>query len=329
MIDNNIKQTLCENNKEVLDIIGIINKGYILQKQLIEYILKLEIAPTEYGARKIIADLENGEIIKKINFLDTNNQFILLKKFGIRFIKGKVDSQSVGAIRTVTTNRRYYKSILLNHYILKKLEDKNVLEYSKKNGIMKLLKALNSNIGISNMDIYNKFKSSNQNFYVLLKEIEDKKINDIEKATNAKKAKKNGEIVEKIKHQKPTKSETRAKLRTNANLDLLEKNNVFLFNLYSRKAIFTLLDTDENLTENKINDILIGIYYFITGFIGNIEIVVNIVVWEKNYINRIKKENILSKFKKDTGVNNDLMDIYFISADMKKNYMGNKLKVAD
>lgn len=329
MIDNNIKQTLCENNKEVLDIIGIINKGYILQKQLIEYILKLEIAPTEYGARKIISDLEQGEIIKKINFLDTNNQFILLKKFGIRFIKGMGDSQSIGAIRTVTTNRRYYKSILLNHYILNKLKEVKVLEYAKKNGMVKLFKGMNCNIGNANIDIYNKFKSKNENFYVILKESEDKKTKSIEKATNAKKAKKNGGIVEKIKSEKLTKNETRAKLRNNANLDLLQKNNVFLFNLTTNKAIWGLIDVDQNLTETKILDILIGIYNFSWGLLGNIKITLNVLVWEKDVMNRIKEENIINSFKKVTQTTNLDISLNLRSADMKKNYMGNKVKVAD
>lgn len=329
MIDNNIKLELCIKHKEILDIIGVINKGYILQKQLIEYILKLEIAPTEYGARKIITDLEEGEIIKKISFLDTNNQIILLKKFGIRFIKGKNDSQSVGAIRTCTTNRRYYKSILLNHYILKKLEDKNVLEFAKKNGIVKLFKCLNSNIGVPNMYIYNNFKESNRNYYTLLKEDEDKKIKSIEKATNTKKAKKDGKIIEKVKVKKATKSETREKLRTNATLDLLQKNNTFLFNLSAKRAIFAVVDADYNLTENKLLDILIGIYYLTSGLLGDIQIIINIVVWENDDIKRIKKEKVLDEFKKVTQATNKNVLINFKSADMKKNYMGNKLKVAD
>lgn len=329
MIDNNIKLELCTKHKEILDIIGVINKGYILQKQLIEYILKLGISETEYGARKIIADLENREIIKKINFLDTNNQIILLRKFGIRFIKGKNDSQSVGAIRTVTTNRRYYKSILTNDYILNDVLDKNILEYAKKNGILTLLKAMNSNLGRTNTEIYTIFKDTKPRTYQDLKETEDKKLQSIEKATNAKKAKKNGELIEKVKSKKLSKNETRTKLRWKADLNLLQKNNVNLINLSRQLVIWTVVDADKNLTESKLTDILIGVYTFTDNLIKGVSLQLDVLLWEENDIKRINKENILKTFKQTTQTTGKNVYLNLRSADMKKNYMGNKLKVAD
>ena len=104
---------------------------------------------------------------------------------------------------------------------------------------------------------------------------------------------------------------------------------MFLFNLSDRQSIWGAIDVDQNLTENKILDILIGIYNFTFSLIGNIQITVNVLLWEKDVMNRIKKENILNEFKKATQVTNANIILNFRSADMKKNYMGNKLKVED
>lgn len=339
MLSNKNKENLCNKHKKILELIGVVNKGFILQKQLINLMLLLDIAENSYQARKKLEELEDGQIIKKINFMDTKNKIIILRKFGIRFLEGKKGSGSVGAIRTCTTNQRYYRSILLNHNTIKILQDKTCLKFAKEHSLYKLLNGIHSNIAMDNLNLYKNYISkldvnkSALQAHVSLLEVQNKQKEQAFIKSAKRRVGANTEP-SKPKKKKSTK-EQRQDLMLNSTLETLKRKDCYLtsHNQKNNTWNFIILDTLNNQNAKKIIENIATIYY-ISNDLNQIEFKVNITisVWDS-----VAKEKILSDLNKD--MYRVLRDTYRItnqnwlksvnvsSVEMNKNYLGNIIKL--
>lgn len=177
MVSINEKQIISMKYKLYLQIIYTIGNKIILQKQLYELIKLLNIAKTDYEIRNAIEELEKYEIIRKEKYLHTNNNIIVLRKFGVRFIENKNSSRDVSA-----TPKNYKErakiSIVKSHYIIKIIKINNISSFEelinileninssilyKRNTGMKYLKSLEKNNKhyIKDNEIYKKTKAKN------------------------------------------------------------------------------------------------------------------------------------------------------------------------
>ena len=357
MISN--KQALCENYKKILIIIGKVNKGFILQKQLIQYLLILELAKNESNARKIIQELEDGKIIKKINFIGTKNKIIILKKFGIAFIEKKRIEQ-VSTPRTCTTNQRYFRSIILNHIILNFLQDKtyaNVLAYAKKKGIYSTLKAIHSNIGYDDLNYY-KYMLNSDSFgthlnreYIqnLIDQSEEKKIQQLSalKKSHMKRA--------GIKENEYIQPASKPEKEKNLTLEILKKKDIYILFADSKTYIqkeyiiatktrrdvkvkkcfysVSILDTTNTLTTSNIRKRIIDAYSTLwnmyKGYTNDTNTAtlydikhINFTIYCWNEIRAIELRKYIKEYIMTINNKND-MSVNVISVDVNENYLGN------
>lgn len=77
----------------------------MLQKQLVQIVVELGIVKNEFEAIRAILELEQAEMIKKIKFSNTNNKFILFKKYAIRYLAGVSDGNAVAGLPSVNSNK--------------------------------------------------------------------------------------------------------------------------------------------------------------------------------------------------------------------------------
>ena len=339
MMSNENKEKLCIKYKSILELIGVINKGYILQKQLIELMLPLGIVENTYQARKSIGELEDAQIIKKINFMDTKNKIIMLKKYGIRFLESKKGSGSVGAIRTSTTNQRYYRSIFLNHYIIRLLENSNYAKYAKEHGLQGLLKAIHSNISAGSLNYYQGYLNSLElNQSALQSHISILEGQKKQKEQAFIKSSKNrvGANTEHIKpKKKKSAKERREDLLFNSTLETLKKKDCYLssHNKKTNTWEFIFIDVLNNQNIKKIIE-NIALIFFTLNDLNNTEFKVNIRIlsWDS-----IGKEKIINDLNKDMyrvlrdtykiTDTNWLESITVINVNMNENYLGNIIKL--
>lgn len=119
------KQFICERYSEYLYIIYHFGNKVILIKQLYRYAQEFGLANSYSAFYGHIKQMINAEIIRKEAFLaygrKTQLQMLTLKKFGIRFVEGKVSSQCVAAVPKANSNERILVSIFKNCYILNKI----------------------------------------------------------------------------------------------------------------------------------------------------------------------------------------------------------------
>ena len=105
MIAKADKQRVAEQYKDILRVINLFGDGAMLQDQLQQIL----IATGRYSRKASIVDvlkkLEDFEIIKKVTPKQYRSQFILLKKFGIMFLKGKENSQQVSALKQISSDK--------------------------------------------------------------------------------------------------------------------------------------------------------------------------------------------------------------------------------
>ncbi|WFA83410.1 hypothetical protein [Paenibacillus amylolyticus] len=122
---NSNKQFVCERYSEYLYIIYHFGNKVILIKQLYRYAQEFGLANSYSAFYGHIKQLINAEIIRKEAFLaygrKTQLHMLTLKKFGIRFVEGKVSSQYVAAVPKANSNERILVSIFKNCYILNKI----------------------------------------------------------------------------------------------------------------------------------------------------------------------------------------------------------------
>lgn len=131
MVTTQKKQFICEKYNMYLEIINIVNDKMMLQKHLIIIAIELGVAKNKSEVLSIIKELEENEIIKRINFMGTSNKFIIFRKYAIRYLKGASSSQQVAAVPSYNSNIKYLENIykvhiIINYYLdnLKKLRYK-------------------------------------------------------------------------------------------------------------------------------------------------------------------------------------------------------------
>lgn len=168
-IKNEKKEAICEKYKDYLKIIDTFGNKVMLQKQLWQYVEKFKIEKHYIDFTKALAELEQCEIIKKEQFLNTSNKIIIFKKYAIRFLSGAKQSKDVSAVPKSLTSERVLVSVFKNHFILNKiipaLEKKDIepsltgiLNYVE-NNLSSIL--YNKNKGLDYFNVFNnKLKSA-------------------------------------------------------------------------------------------------------------------------------------------------------------------------
>ncbi|MDZ7542274.1 hypothetical protein GNF83_13695 [Clostridium perfringens] len=166
MITNKAKEEACIKYKSYLDVIDKLGNKIMLEKQLISLCVKLNIARDRFIVLKAIQDLEKAEVIKKINFCDSNNKIIIFKKYAIRFLGGFNSSQQVAAVPKVNSNNRYYLSYFKVQFILNII----ILSMEKKNmklsldSLIEYIDGLNSNIFYGKNNVLEYYNNLNKKF---------------------------------------------------------------------------------------------------------------------------------------------------------------------
>lgn len=118
MVTRERKEETCQRYDMFLRIIDKLGHGMMLQKQFIEICILLNAAADNFVVIKVLKELEESEIIKKVNFMDTKNKFIILKKYAIKYLTGADSSTAVASVKKPNSNLKYYDSIFRLHFIL-------------------------------------------------------------------------------------------------------------------------------------------------------------------------------------------------------------------
>ncbi|OMD62990.1 hypothetical protein BSK62_22035 [Paenibacillus odorifer] len=120
---NKEKETICQRYKAYLQIIYRLGNKVIIMKQLFAYAKVLGITETYSVFLGHIHEMVSAEIVRQEAFTAYNKvtslHMITLRKFGIRYLEGKQNSQDVGAVPKSNTNERILISLYKNCYILK------------------------------------------------------------------------------------------------------------------------------------------------------------------------------------------------------------------
>lgn len=117
MINISEKERVCNEYEELLKIIYIIGNKIILQNQFLEIARLFNLIKTDYEANKIIKELEESELIKKEQFLDTKYKVLILRKYSIRFLEKKEKSEDVAAVPKHSTERAVTSVIRAYNFI--------------------------------------------------------------------------------------------------------------------------------------------------------------------------------------------------------------------
>ncbi|WDQ33871.1 hypothetical protein PTQ21_06170 [Paenibacillus marchantiae] len=122
---NNEKEAICQQHRIYLSIIYSLGNKVIVMKQLFAYAKALGITNTYSVFLGHIHELVSAEIIRQEAFTAYNKttslHMLTLRKFGIRYIEGKQNSQQIGAVPKSNTNERILISLYKNCYILDKI----------------------------------------------------------------------------------------------------------------------------------------------------------------------------------------------------------------
>lgn len=111
MIATADKQRLAEQYKDILRVINLFGDGVMLQDQLQQILILTGRYSRKASVIDALKKLEEFEIIKKVTPKQYRSQFILLKKFGIMFLKGKENTQQVSALKQIS-NEKYDRMVL-------------------------------------------------------------------------------------------------------------------------------------------------------------------------------------------------------------------------
>lgn len=118
MIINERKEIICQKHNDYLQIIYKLGNKMMLQKHLILLAIQLNVAKNKTEVLNAIKELEEADIIKRINFAGTSNKFIIFKKYAIRYVTGAKKSSDVAAMKTFNTNLPYLENIFKVHAII-------------------------------------------------------------------------------------------------------------------------------------------------------------------------------------------------------------------
>lgn len=281
MVTNERKQIVCEKYDVYLRIINDLGNKIMLQKQLVKIAIELGIAKNEFEAMRAIIELEQSEIIKKIKFSNTNNKFILFKKYAIRYLAGVSDGNAVAGLPSVNSNKRYIECIMHVEFVLRVLipsakKAKKEITYDI---LLKAIDEFNSNIlyKANDMEKYYKKVLNSSSIKVDKKELE----NDISILLEEKEV--------RIGNLKGVKSSNTNKKRKNkeeqlytSNLATLARKNIFIANI--------------NYV-HKLEKTKIIAYYFNTAVDKNSDTVALNYSITYNVLKRLFGEDIILEFK--------------------------------
>lgn len=235
MITNDKKQELCEKYDIYLRVIDKIGNKIMLQQHFIELALELNIEKDKFKIVRALLELENGEIIKKIKFSNTNNKFIIFKKYAIRYLANANSSQAVSAVSKVNSNKRYFVNIFKTKFILN-----SIIPAMKKreliinfHSLIKFLEDINCNILYSKncIDEYYRHIKDELKDYIDTEELSyDLKTLTDEREKRLKNLK--GIEIEKLKSKRKNKDD----FLYNSTIATLVRKNIYIAELrYSSK----------------------------------------------------------------------------------------------
>lgn len=307
MITNERKQTACKKYDIYLRIINDLGNKIMLQKQLIKIVIELGIAKNEFEAMRAIIELEQAEIINKIKFSNTNNKFILFKKYAIRYLAGVSDGNAVAGLPSVNSNKRYIECIMHVEFILRVLipsvkKAKKEITYDI---LLNTIDEFKSNILYKPNDMEQYYKSLLNS--TSLKVDKDELENDISILLKEKEV--------RIGNLKGIKSSNNIKKRKNkeeqlytSNLATLARKNIFIANI--------------NYV-HKLEKTKIIAYYFNTAVDKNTTTVALNYSITYNVLKRLFGDNIILEFKV---VVNDEMVGGRLTKDLNKRYINPRTK---
>lgn len=251
MITTEKKEFICKKYDTHLKIINILNDKMMLQKHLIILAIELGIAKNKSEVLNVIKELEENEIIKRINFMGTSNKFIIFKKYAIRYLKGASSSQAVAAVPNYNSNMPYLENIYKVHIIIY-----NFLETLKKltkeitfENLLMLIDKRNSTILLNKNEAL-KFYEHNLIRFVNSNIISEKELKkDIDLLIREKEnrvinldVKNRDLIIEHYKNNKPDKKKlkTKQELLNFSTIATLKRKNIEIYNIYLKKDILVI-----------------------------------------------------------------------------------------
>lgn len=119
MIATADKQRVAEQYRDILRVINLFGDGAMLQDQLQQILILTGIYSRKASIVDALKKLEEHEIIKKVTPRSYRSQFILLKKYGIAFLKGKENSQQVSALKQIS-NDKYDRMVFRAEIVIQK-----------------------------------------------------------------------------------------------------------------------------------------------------------------------------------------------------------------
>lgn len=124
MVTTADKQRVADQYKDILTAINLFGDGAMLQDQLQQILISTGRYSRKASVVDALGKLEKCEIIKKVTPKQYRSQFILLKKFGIMFLRGKENSQQVSALKQIS-NAKYDRmvfraEIFIQRYLVNK-----------------------------------------------------------------------------------------------------------------------------------------------------------------------------------------------------------------
>lgn len=159
-VTNKRKETVCNKYRLYMNIIYRFGNKVMLMKQLFRYAEALGLVKSQPQFHFQIKELIESDIIRQEPFVafgkTTQLYMLTMRKYAIRYVEGKTDSQSVGAVPKANTNERILVSIFKNSYILDKViprlkkqgsevsfqninemleEDRSTIPYNKNKGL--------------------------------------------------------------------------------------------------------------------------------------------------------------------------------------------------
>lgn len=238
MVTTDRKELTCIAYKDYLEIIDKLGNKLMLQKHLIILAIELGVAKNKTEVLKALKELEENEIIKKINFMGTSNKIILFKKYAIRFLAGKKSSGAVASVPSINSNIKYIENIFKIHIIintyLKQIKEKslsNLLDYMDnwnsnllvdKNGALKYY--------VHNLSRFTNKKIINKK--ILVNDINE--LNLEKEQRNLNLSLKNKDFIEKT-NKKPKKTKTKQEILNNSTVATLIRKNIYFYSLYRTK----------------------------------------------------------------------------------------------
>jgi hypothetical protein len=124
-VTNQRKESVSKKYRTYLQIIYHFGNKVILMKQLFDYAKAFKLAKHYPEFHGQIQELVDADIVKREPFealgRKTQLHMLTMRKYGIRFVEGKPNSNSVGAVPKANSNERIVVSIFKNAYILDKI----------------------------------------------------------------------------------------------------------------------------------------------------------------------------------------------------------------